>query len=241
MLLIGLTGGIACGKSTMVTMLEQQHQIIVIDADRVVRGLQRPFMPCTRKIARRWPECVDLQTGELDRAALAGIIFRDPQARRELARIMYFPIFASTITSLLLFWWQSVRRRLRGEGPLLVVLDVPLLYESKIYTLFIDAAVVVGSTEELQIARLMKRNGLTREEVLQRIRAQMPVEEKCRRADYVIRNNGTVTELACSVNDSVIWMRQQSGCRMDLIVFGIVGGGIACLAAAGHLLCRLLC
>ncbi|RNF24269.1 dephospho-CoA kinase [Trypanosoma conorhini] len=241
MLLIGLTGGIACGKSTVVAMLEKQHQLPVIDADRVVRDLQRPFMPCTRKIARRWPECVDPQTGELDRAALGGIIFRDPQARRELERIMHFPIFSAIMASVLRLWWQSTKQRLRGEGPLLVVLDVPLLFETKVYSWFIDAAVVVGSTEELQVARLTKRNGLTRKEVLQRIGAQMPVEEKCRRADYVICNTGTLSELACSVNDCVDWMRRQSGCRMNIIVLSTLVCVAACLASAGRLLRRLLC
>ncbi|EKF39359.1 dephospho-CoA kinase, putative [Trypanosoma cruzi marinkellei] len=240
MLLIGLTGGIACGKSTVSTMLEKQHHLTVIDADRVVRELQRPSMPCTRKIARRWPGCVNSQTGEIDRAALGEIIFRDPQARRELARIMNFSIFSRIMVLLLRFWWESMKLRMRGEGPLIVVLDAPLLYESNIYTWFIDRVVVVGCKEEEQLARLEKRNGFAREQAMQRVRAQMPIEEKCRRADYVIRNSGTLTELDCSVNDSVEWMRRQSGFKMNIIVFLSAAGGTVCLAAVVHLLCHLL-
>ncbi|KAH9600649.1 Dephospho-CoA kinase [Trypanosoma melophagium] len=232
MLLIGLTGGIACGKSTVSKQLEERHKIIVIDADRVVRELQRPSMPCTRKIAKRWPECVNSETGEIKRAALGNLIFRDPKARRELARIMNIPIFFSMMKRILLLWWQSLCQRIRGNKPILVVIDVPLLYETNIYTWFIDKAVVVACKEEQQITRLVTRNGLTRNQAVERIQAQMPIEEKCRRADYVIRNDGTIAELEKSIDNSVEWMHQQSGRRMTCVILVFLLTGVFCGAVA---------
>ncbi|ORC88023.1 putative dephospho-CoA kinase [Trypanosoma theileri] len=241
MILIGLTGGIACGKSTVSKQLTEKHKLIVIDADSVVRDLQRPSMPCTRKIAKRWPECVNRETGEIDRPALGNIIFHDAKARRELSRIMNIPIFIFMMKKILLLWWKSLCNRLRGDRPLLVVIDVPLLYETNIYTWFIDKAVVVACNEEEQIARLGKRNGFTRNQAVQRIQAQMPIEEKCRRADYVIRNDGTLGELEKSVDDSVEWMRRQSGRRMTCVMLVVLLGGVACgaVVAFPFLLMRL--
>ncbi|KEG12025.1 putative dephospho-CoA kinase [Trypanosoma grayi] len=241
MILIGLTGGIACGKSTVSALLVDRYQLTVIDADQVVRELQCPGKPCTRKIAKRWPECVDTETGEINRTALGKIIFCDAQARRELTNIMNLPIFVAITTKLLRLWWRSMwRRTLEGEAPPLVVLDVPLLYESNIYTWFIDAAVVVACDEAQQIARLEKRNGFTREQAVQRIRAQMPIAEKCRRADRVIRNNGTLAELESSVDTTVMWMRRQPGSRLTRLVVATVVGGVGCAAGAVYLFRLLL-
>ncbi|AAZ11635.1 dephospho-CoA kinase, putative [Trypanosoma brucei brucei TREU927] len=240
MLLVGLTGGIACGKSTVSLLLKESHHIVVVDSDLVVRELQRPFMPCTRKIARRWPNCVDPQSGEVNRAALGSIIFSDPSARRALARIMNFPIFRATMKMVIGLWWQSLRQQLRGQGPLLVVLDVPLLYESNIYTWLVDRVVVVSCSEEQQVERMAKRNGLTREQALQRINAQMPISEKCKRADRVIHNEESLSELEHSVADTVAWMQQQSGGRVAFALSGALAVGVSLGAVVVYCCLRIV-
>nr|CCC48231.1 putative dephospho-CoA kinase, fragment [Trypanosoma vivax Y486] len=226
MLLVGLTGGIACGKSTVSTLLQGRHNTIVVDSDRIVRDLQRPCMSCTLKIARRWPNCVDAKTGEINRAALGSVIFSDPAARRELGRIMNTPI--------------SVWSQAKGESALMVVLDAPLLYESSIYTWFVDCVVVVSCTEEKQIARMKARNNLTTEQALQRVRSQMPVSEKCKLADFVLQNDGSLDELERLVDKSVNWMRAQRGGRMTKYIALVVLGTVAVAVSSAYIARQLL-
>nr|CCC90800.1 putative dephospho-CoA kinase [Trypanosoma congolense IL3000] len=238
MLLVGLTGGIACGKSTVSTILQGRHHITVVDCDKLVRNLQQPFSACARRIARRWPQCVNPLSGEIDRAALGGIIFGDPIARRDLARIMNFPIFCATMKLLLGLWWESLCRQLKGGEPLLVVLDAPLLYESNIYTWIVDCVMVVACREEQQVERIMKRNGLNREQAVQRVSAQMPISEKCKRADQVIFNECPLSELEQLVDDAVLWMRQQSGKQVTRILLATATAGIGFAAVTAYIVFR---
>ncbi|KAG8346655.1 putative Dephospho CoA kinase [Trypanosoma vivax] len=240
MLLVGLTGGIACGKSTVSTLLQGRHNTIVVDSDRIVRDLQRPCMSCTLKIARRWPNCVDAKTGEINRAALGSVIFSDPAARRELGRIMNTPIFLATMKVLIKLWWRSVWSQAKGESALMVVLDAPLLYESSIYTWFVDCVVVVSCTEEKQIARMKARNNLTTEQALQRVRSQMPVSEKCKLADFVLQNDGSLDELERLVDKSVNWMRAQRGGRMTKYIALVVLGTVAVAVSSAYIARQLL-
>ena len=179
---IGLTGGIATGKSTVSKMFVERGAIL-IDADQIAREVVLPGSETLKRVAERFGQAVLLDNGELNRKKLGEIIFNDPKARKDLEAIMH----------------PAIRQRMRQkkeqaerENPdKLVVLDVPLIYESNIQDQF-DEVVLVYVPEPLQLKRLMARDGLTEEEARKRLRAQISIEEKKRLADYVIDNSGTL-------------------------------------------------
>lgn len=235
MILIGLTGGIACGKSSVSWMLHENHQIDIIDADVIVRELQGAHSPCTQQIARRWPQCVDTRTGELDRTVLGNIVFSDPAARRELAKIMNPAIFRAILWRIMRAWMHDLYHWCsRPLGVALkqcntvVVLDAPTLFETKYFTFFCSGVVVVACSMERQIARLEKRNRYSREESLQRISSQMPLVKKCKLADYVIENesDNDLEKLQLLVQQSVKWMALQSNSKLNWIF----GAGLVSVA-----------
>lgn len=239
MILIGLTGGIACGKSTVSRILGDELHIEIIDADLIVRELQAPNAACTRRIAARWPGCVDAVTGELNRAELGKVVFADARARRELGKIMNPAIFRAIFGRIVAAWWRDVKRTVSGAVPSVVVLDAPTLFETKTFTYFISAAVVVACTEDRQIERLSRRNGFGREEALQRIRSQMPLARKRQLADYVIENDAAddLVSLHGSVRACAAWMVQQSNVRLTCL-FGTVAslatGAVVAVGYAGY-------
>lgn len=179
MIIIGLTGGIACGKTTLSHALRALGAR-VLDADafsREATAERGEALPAIR--ARFGPAVFDAQGG-LNRAALGGIVFSDPQARRDLEGIVH-PVVNRRILSEL--------ERLRRDGTPLAVLDVPLLFEAGMEGLA-DEIWVAYLPEDLQIHRLMARDGVSREQALRRIRSQMPLSEKLRRADVIIPTTG---------------------------------------------------
>jgi len=184
---VGLTGGIGTGKSTVTRMLEELGAV-VIDADAIVHELQAPGTPLVRAIAEAFgPEVVGA-SGALDRKALADRVFGDPEARRRLNALVHPPTAV------------EMARRLedaRARGVPLVVLDVPLLLEGRqkgsgaASALPLDAVIVVYAPEEVQIERACARDGASPEEVRARLRAQMPIDEKRALADFVVDNTGS--------------------------------------------------
>nr|AGU68140.1 dephospho-CoA kinase [Strigomonas oncopelti] len=212
MILIGLTGGIACGKSTVCRFLIEEHGIAVIDADLVVRELQQPGTACMKQIAKRWPQCIVAETGELDRLALGKIIFENPDARKVLGRIMNGPIFLALLKKILWLWWRSPRGAV-------VILDAPTLFETGTLTYFISSALVVACAEEKQVARLRLRNGFSEQDARHRIHAQMPLAKKRQLAGYVLANDtDDLVALRRQVDDSVSWMRLQNPHRLTLMI-----------------------
>ncbi|KAJ1926174.1 Dephospho-CoA kinase [Tieghemiomyces parasiticus] len=179
MKVIGLTGGIATGKST-VTATFREAGIPIVDADLIARQVVEPGQPAHRAIAQHFGPDVFLPNGTLDRPRLGQIIFADETQRRVLNGITH----------------PAVRRRMLREvlchylhGSPLVVLDVPLLFESQLDR-FVSATVVVYCDEATQLARLMGRDGFDETTARQRMAAQMDMEAKCARADIVIDNTG---------------------------------------------------
>lgn len=181
MLRVGLTGGIASGKSTVANELARRGAVI-IDADELAREVVEPGTPGLAAIVRRFGDGV-LAGGQLDRAALAKIVFADPQARRDLEEIIH----------------PAVRRRaaeLEAAVPhtSVIVHMIPLLVETGQESDF-DLCVVVDVDHQTQLARLMARGPMSREEAESRIAAQATREQRLAAADIVVHNVGTINDL----------------------------------------------
>ena len=181
---IALTGGIACGKSTVSAMLADLGAS-VIDADAISRALTAPCGEALPAVREAFGDAVFCADGTLDRAALARIVFADREAVETLNAIIH-PLVKRHMNEQL--------SRCRETGVKVVILDVPLLFEAGMQHMG-DVVACVTVPEEVQIARMFTRNGYTREEALSRIRNQMPVEEKARRSDIVINADCSMEDL----------------------------------------------
>lgn len=175
MLTIALTGGIACGKSTVAGMLAELGASI-IDADAISRSLTAPDGLALPAIRERFGDGVFHPDGTLNRAALSAVVFADEQALHALNGITHPLIFRQM---------QEQAEACRKRGAEIVVLDVPLLFETGMQHLG-DIVACVHCPQETQIDRLRARNAMSREEALSRIASQMPVKEKVRKSDVAI-------------------------------------------------------
>ena len=179
-LLVGLTGGIATGKSTVSDMLRRRG-CVVVDADQLAREVVAPGEPALAAIGEEFGPDVIALDGSLDRKKLGAIVFRDAERRKRLEAITHPAIrerFTRQIADL-------TARRFSG----LVFFDAPVMIESGNYR-HMDRLVVVATDRATQVARLMARDGIDREEAERKIASQMPVAEKAKLADYVIDNSG---------------------------------------------------
>jgi dephospho-CoA kinase len=184
-LLIGLTGNIACGKSTVAKMLGELGAE-VIDADRLVHELMAPGTETWRAILRRFGHEISRPDGTIDRSRLAGTVFRDPEALRNLEAILH----------------PEVRRlaeaRIAASERPVVVLEAIKLIESGWHERA-DSVWVVTCAREQQIRRLMETRGMERGDAETRVDAQAPPEDKVRHADVVIDNSGSIEEARTQV------------------------------------------
>ena len=180
MILVGLTGGVATGKSTVAMMFEQCGAA-VIDADLLARQVVEPGKPAWREIVTLFGKTVLRPDRSLDRQALGNIVFHNPKKRRQLERIIH-PRVAREQQRL-------VRRIAKGKPRAVVIYEVPLLFEAGVDKR-VDKIIVVTADRETQVSRLKKRNGLSRAEALRRILSQMPLAKKIQQADHVL--DGTV-------------------------------------------------
>lgn len=179
---IGLTGGIATGKSTVSAMLVERGAIL-IDADQIAREVVLPGTPVLFEVAERFGQAVLFENGELNRKRLGEIIFNDEQARRDLGAILHPPIRSIMV--------ERMRSYEEDEPERLVVVDVPLLFESKLEHMF-SSVMLVYIPEALQLTRLMERDKLDREQASARLASQMPIDKKRERADIIIDNSSTL-------------------------------------------------
>ena len=182
---IGLTGGIASGKST-VAGLFRAWGAYVADADEISRHALDPGTDCYEKTVAAFGRDILFSDGTVDRKKVASLVFADSHALTALNGIVH-PYVHETI--------HRESKRAFDEAPdRLIVWDVPLLFEAG-YDRDVGRIVVVTAPQNLRIRRIMERDGSTKAAALRRIRAQMPDREKVRRADHVIRNNGSLAEL----------------------------------------------
>lgn len=176
---VGLTGGIASGKSTVSGLLGQVG-FPIIDADLVAHRLQQPGQPGFERLVERFGRSILTMDGSLDRQRLGQFVFNNQDARNQLNQVMQ-PLIRETIMGQLTGFTKAAVP--------VVILDVPLLFEQG-YDEDCDLVVVVTVDKATQLARLMKRDGLSQAAAQARVAAQMPLNEKAARADIVIDNNG---------------------------------------------------
>jgi len=177
---VGLTGGIATGKSHVRAQFEQRG-VPTIDADVLAREAVAPGTLGLAAVVRRFGDGVLNATGALDRRRLAEIVFGDATARRDLEAIIHPEVQRATDD-----WFA----RLDASAHPFAIADIPLLYEAGRETAF-DAVIVVACDPETQVRRVMARDAVTETEARQRLAAQMPIQDKVLRAQFVIWTDGT--------------------------------------------------
>ncbi|MCM2589561.1 dephospho-CoA kinase [Rossellomorea marisflavi] len=188
--IIGLTGGIASGKSTVSAFLQDKGYTI-IDADLAARMVVEVGQPAYLAIVEAFGKGILQENGQIDRAGLGAIIFND-QSKRNLLNGIVHP----AVRSMML----SHKDEAIENGKQTVIMDIPLLFESDL-TWMVDRTIVVTVEEDVQLSRLMKRNELTEEEAASRISSQLPLREKAEKADAVIDNNGSVEDTLKQVEE----------------------------------------
>ncbi len=184
MIIAGLTGGIASGKSTISGFLADAGARI-IDADKIARDVVRHGTPAYNDILSFFGGTILLPNGEIDRERLGDIIFNDPLKKARLDAIVHPRVIEQSAA--------MIAQIARQAPDAVVILDIPLLLEAGMEK-DLAAVIVVYVPEPLQLERLMKREGIDQQAAMARIRSQMPIEEKRQRATVVIDNSGTTTE-----------------------------------------------
>ncbi|RXZ81171.1 dephospho-CoA kinase [Paenibacillaceae bacterium] len=182
---IGLTGSIACGKSTVAAMLVQ-HGAVLVDADEAARDVVLPGEPALDNVVRTFGQAVLRSDGTLDRAELGKLVFADKDKLKQLEAILH-PAIRERM-------WSQMERYEQEDSSRPIIADIPLLYETDQAALY-DGVIVVYVPPEVQLQRLLARSPqMTEQEARRRIDLQMSIEEKKQRADWVIDNSGSLEE-----------------------------------------------
>ncbi|WP_342505415.1 dephospho-CoA kinase [Sporosarcina sp. FSL K6-2383] len=184
-MIIGLTGSIASGKSTVSAMLRKKG-FPIVDADEIARLVVEPGSPVLLEISRQFGEDIVNKDGSLNREKLGGRIFGNDEERQKLNSIIHPAIRQEMLRQ---------KEEWLSNGANTVIMDIPLLFESKLQS-FVDKIIVVSVSPEVQKERLIARNVLSQEEADTRIRSQLPMKIKEQGADVVLYNDGTLEETA---------------------------------------------
>lgn len=197
-MIIGITGGIASGKSTVSNLLKQ-HGFEVIDADQISYNALTIDENCINKVLELF-DCADDQNN-IDRKKLGNIIFNDEIKQKQLEAIVHPYVI------------NQIKEGIKKSENEIIFLDIPLLYEANLDSLC-DYVVVVYVNKDTQLERLLKRNPLTKEEAIARINAQMSLEEKKQKANYIIDNENSLEDL---INQVEIFIKNlnQGGVRWN--------------------------
>ena len=205
MILVGLTGGIGSGKSTVSSMLAARGATIV-DADAITREVQQPGSPVVEAIAEKFGDDVLDGQRALIRPKLAEIVFSDADALRALNKIVH-PAVAAEIN-------RRVNHLASTDG--VVVLDIPLLTENPRWA--IQGRIVVDVPVELQVDRLVQYRGFTRADAIARIDRQASREDRLREADFVVDNSGTVSALEPQIDALWTWLNSLPQLPADFVL-----------------------
>lgn len=184
-MIIGLTGSIASGKSTVAKMM-RGYELPIVDADQVARDVVEPGSPTLAKIVAAFGEAALCEDGTMNREYVGQLIFHEPAKRNVLNDIIHPAIRTEMLRQ---------RDEYVTNGHQHVVMDIPLLFESKLQH-YVEKIIVVSVNEDVQLARLMARNGLSETDALARIRSQLPMSVKEAGANAVIYNNGSEEQAA---------------------------------------------
>ncbi|RZF38009.1 hypothetical protein LSTR_LSTR006408 [Laodelphax striatellus] len=219
MFIVGLTGGIATGKSTVVDMI-RKHGIPVVDADVIARKVVEPGRKAWHKIKKEFGDDVFLSSGELNRQALGDIIFDDVDKRRKLNQITHPEIYKEMMYATIRCFFQ---------GHQFVVMDLPLLFESGYMLDYVYKIIVVTCEEDLQLQRLIERQSISESQAKKRIAAQMSLDTKCDKAHFVVENSGNLNDTQEQV-DRIVSLLKASRHHWKLRIFtGLVCSGLVSL------------
>ena len=194
--IIGVSGGLGSGKSTVAGMFAKRGARI-IDADAITRDLLAPGKKCVKKVAKIFPGVI-LPTNTVDRSELAKIVFSHPRELKKLTDILYPEALKVVKNQISQYKHKS-----------LIILDAPLLFESG-WNKITDTTIVVVATRRQQIERAQKRLGLTRAQVVRRLKNQMPMKERCDMADIIINNCHELTQTRKQVDAIIDRLRKRS-------------------------------
>lgn len=189
MLFYGLTGGIGTGKSTASRMFSELGAHI-IDADKIARDILPAGSPLLKIITQTFGKDILNDDGSLNRERLGRIVFSDKMLLGKLNVLTHSYIIKNIREE------KAELEKNHSDG--IIILDAPLLYETKLER-SVEKVIVVFSTREIQLKRLIGNRGMSKEDAENRINSQMPVEEKAKRADYVIDNNGAIDDMRVQV------------------------------------------
>lgn len=188
--ILGLTGSISTGKSTVSQVFKEQGYPVV-DADIGAREVVKPGTDGLAKIKKHFGDKVILSDGTLNRAALGKTVFNDEKERELLDKILSQHIRQ---------WMTTKKEDYLKHDPAIIVLDIPLLFEAG-YEKEVDQVMVVATSEDVQLDRLMKRDGIEKEEAIQKINSQFPISKKVAMGDIIIDNSGTIEDTKKQVLD----------------------------------------
>lgn len=194
----GLTGGIATGKSTVTRMLRQRG-VPVIDADQIVEELMAPQRAGWTKVRQEFGPGFFDASGQYDRKKMAALIFDNPRERARLEGVLHPLVQAEVL---------SQRQLLASQGKDFALYDVPLLFEKNLSGLF-DGVIVVAADEPTQRQRMVQHRGYSPEQVERRMKAQVPIQEKIKQADFVVDNSGDISHLEREVERLLVWLGRQ--------------------------------
>ncbi len=199
-LVLGITGGIATGKSTVLRMLAELGAF-TLSADEVARDVLAKGTDAYREVVERFGPGILAADGEVDRPALARIIFSDPVARADLNAITHPRIIQAILDHIARF------RATPPSPDAVLAVEIPLLIECGMQDT-VDEVVLVAAEQETQIGRLTRRSGISPDEAIRRISAQMPLSDKAKSSDRVIWNDGDMDDLRASVE--ALWREVHS-------------------------------
>lgn len=217
--MVGLTGGIATGKSTVSTLLKS-HNIPIVDADLLARQVVQPGTPALARIVQVFGQDILQADGYLNRPRLGSIVFNDEKKRKVLNGIVHPAVRKAMLWEVVRYWW-------RGER--VCVLDVPLLIEGGLWKL-VGMVIVVywcvtlpyllftsvmtsfhNSSSEIQLQRLMKRDNSSRQDASARLKSQLPIADKLQYADVVLDNSGSPQDLDSQIDSLIRKLQKEAG------------------------------
>eukprot|EP00761_Pharyngomonas_kirbyi_P000899 gb/GECH01000900.1/.p1 GENE.gb/GECH01000900.1/~~gb/GECH01000900.1/.p1 ORF type:complete len:231 (+),score=37.95 gb/GECH01000900.1/:1-693(+) len=226
-IIVGLTGGIATGKSTVSRMLNEFPDVAIIDADTIAREALNPGQHPYREALTMFGSDILNNDQTINRQRLGEIVFTDETQRKRLNKITHGFVFKQIFK-------QALHAIFIQRKPI-VVLDVPLLFETRILTYFVSKTIVVYTSRQVQLRRLMARDGSEERDAVQRIDSQMPIETKREMAHIVLDNNESIQSLEEQVQGLHQQLRSSAQLRRGVVLGGclalVMGIGYACFQA----------